>query len=874
MSFTSRMTACVVGTGCALGLALAAHVAADQNAADLQPGDARPVSIGLYQNPSKIYRDPSGRPAGFFVELIERIAERERWQLIFVDCRWSRCLNLLRRGEIDLMPDVAFSAERDRIYNFNRIPVVQSWSQVYVRPSSLQWAGLGDLAGKRVATLEDSIQERHLGARVEAGDLDIELLGYPSFEMAFAAVRDDAADAAVTNQFFGQFFASEYSLVETPITFLPISLHFAAADGEQALLAAIDRHLQTWKSDADSPYYQALVRAYAGPQQPVLAAWLNKAIPFIALLVTLLIASTLILRWRVRARTRELVEARSQLELILARAPVVLYLLRWPEGRVEWVSESIRRVTGFSVEQASESGWWIRQLHPGDRDRIKGVNEGLQPGRTQVDEYRVLDAQGRIRYIRDEKRLELDPDNPARGRIFGSWNDLTLVQKHAARADYLRHHDRLTGLANRSRFMPELDRLLEQTRDSEHRYLVIVLDLDRFGMLNVAYGSGIADQVLIDTALRLSSWADRNDASARLGNDEFALALNLESGERPESTLERLKLYLAAPMQIEGREIVPTASIGAALQSAHGDDAETLIRNAMSAVDAARARGGNRWIMFTTEMVGDSARQLVLEAELRQALAGRQLILHFQPQIDLGNGALAGFEALVRWDHPEMGMISPGEFIPLAERTGLIETIDLYVLDAACAQLRDWLDAGFDPPRMAVNLSIAQLYNKEFPDHVRKCLTNYRLAGSALCVELTETMLMRNPDRVREVLEPLNKLGVRVSMDDFGSGYSNLAFLNRLPLQELKLDRSLVETIEQDRRQRQLVRMVLAMARELDLETVAEGIETEGQQQLLRDAGCSLAQGFLLARPMPAGQCAEFMQRASTDDQRASGRPL
>lgn len=846
---------------CRLRLPIGALVLALAPSAMLLADPGREVRVGVYSNPPKIdIEDPNQSGArghagasGLFAELLGEIARLEGWRIRYQPCDWVDCLDRLEAGQLDLMPDVAFTPARNERFAFHDIAAVASWSQVFA-PALARFDSVRSLSRKRVALLEGGVQQDWMERlRVEDG-VAMDLVVFPRIEEAFAAVADGRADAVITNHFAGQHFAPRYGLMETPVTFDQVSLFFAAPDPASPLLPIIDRYLLAWKRDPESIYYAALARASAAPTEVRLPRWVMSVLPALVLLA---VAFAILARWlsgRVRVATRELRQHTDELENLLAMAPVVLYRLTAPDLRTVWVSANIKSMTGFAVEDAQIEGWWIARIHPDDRERVARDNLALFEQGRSSSEYRVFDQNGRTLHVLDEKRFVADTPGQQRGMIYGSWSDLTRAREQQHRLEFLQRHDLLTRLPNREALLALTRRRLDSDQVETGANAFVVLDLDRFRTVNQAMGAAVGDRVLCQVANRLREWAADTDLLARIGNDEFGLLLSAPDAASIDSALNGLLVMLGAPMRFGGHSLSVTASVGMALLVVDGSDADQLLQRAGQALDSARANGGNRWVRYHPGLGDDAGQRLLLEQELRRAIQEEQLELHFQPQFRLDTGRLVGVEALVRWRHPERGLVAPSEFIPLAEQIGLIGEIDAWVVAAACLQFRAWKDCGFDPGRVSVNLSPVQLYRQDLPDYVAACLARARMPSERLLVELTETSLMQNPELGSKVLGRLGEAGVGVAMDDFGTGYSNLVHLNQLAIVQLKLDRSLIVDIEQSERARKLVRLVLAMAAGLEIETVAEGLETDGQRELLHRYGCSLGQGFLLGRPMPPDQ--------------------
>ena len=420
----------------------------------------------------------------------------------------------------------------------------------------------------------------------------------------------------------------------------------------------------------------------------------------------------------------------------------------------------------------------------------------------------------------------------------------------------LRHqalHDGLTNLPNRIFLYRRLERAIAGIGRGDGMAALLLIDLDRFKEVNDTLGHDHGDELLIEVAERLRGALRRGDTLARLGGDEFAVLLCDLPGRATVAELAgRLHDALRRPFALRGVAVELEASIGAALCPDHGTDVNTLVQRADVAMyDAKRSR--TAVATYSPDRDPYSADRLGLLAELRRALACDELVLHYQPKVAVDTGVVTGVEALVRWQHPERGLLAPSEFVPLAERTGTVTDLTRWVLDAALAQCRRWRDAGIDLP-VAINLAAANIVDTTLPDAVAQALAHHGVPGNRLECEISEDTVMADPLRAMDVLGRLRDLGLRLSLDDFGTGHSSLAYLKRLPLDEVKIDRSFVLGMTDDENDAVIVRSTIDLARNLGLDVVAEGVENAEILQGLGDLHCDIAQGFHLSRPLPAGE--------------------
>lgn len=431
----------------------------------------------------------------------------------------------------------------------------------------------------------------------------------------------------------------------------------------------------------------------------------------------------------------------------------------------------------------------------------------------------------------------------------------SVVKERTKELRYMAHHDALTGISNRVIFMDKLEHAIFRARHYSSKVALLFLDLDRFKVINDSLGHHVGDEILREVAHRLQGCIRQTDTVARLGGDEFTVILeNMTSTDDVTKVAGEIIDKLAQPLHIHENELVITSSIGIALYPSDTEDINTLIKFADTAMYKAKESGRNAYKYYSEHMGNMGENRLALEMQLRNALERKEFLLYYQPQVDAQSGRLTGAEALIRWQHPEYGMVSPLEFIPLLEETGLIISTGEWVLNEACRQAQQWRDAGHDDITIAVNLSALQLCDSQFIPRLHNILAQTGLDASLLELEITESMLMKNVDNAIEMLKSINELGISIAIDDFGTGYSSLSYLKKLPLNKLKIDRSFIKDITISSDDLAIVSTIIAMAKTLQLKVVAEGVETTEQETLLRQGGCNYLQGYLLSKPLPADE--------------------
>lgn len=443
----------------------------------------------------------------------------------------------------------------------------------------------------------------------------------------------------------------------------------------------------------------------------------------------------------------------------------------------------------------------------------------------------------------------------------GSFTDITEWKQAAQKIEDLVHHDSLTNLPNRFSLMERLSQALVLAKRSRTHLAVMFINLDRFKNVNDLLGHHIADSLLLDVAKRLLASVRSADIVARVGGDEFVVVLSqIQSEITAAHIVNKIHLALSQTYLLAGHDLHITSCIGVSVFPHDGEAAEELIENSDFAMSHAKSQGRNNYQFFKQEMNSVVRERLLLENDLRVAVKQEEFLLHYQPQIDMASGRVVGVEALVRWQHPERGMIPPDMFIPMAEETGLILPLGDWVLRAACWQLMDWLSEGLPPLRMAVNLSARQFKQENLPDLVAGIIAEIGIDSHLLELEITESAAMDNLDTTILHLNRLRDMGVELAIDDFGTGYSSLSYLKRFPANRLKIDRSFVMGIETDSDDAAIAAATIALAHKLGKEVIAEGVETEAQLSFLRDQQCDIIQGYFFSRPLPAKETSLFIR--------------
>jgi len=560
----------------------------------------------------------------------------------------------------------------------------------------------------------------------------------------------------------------------------------------------------------------------------------------------------------IRTESRLLKESEERLFNFIDTANDLIFSTT-PEGKFIYANRASHQALACGSDELNAKT--VNELiHPtGRKSYVTGMEHALKYGRSETIETAVFSHDGSNVPLEGSLTCSYHDGRPA--AVWWICRDITDRKLAQQQLYQLAHYDTLTGLPNR---MLLYDRL-RQARAHAHReglsMAILFLDLDRFKIINDTLGHPVGDKLLQSVARRLSSCVREVDTAARIGGDEFLIILvNMRDTGDAERVAVKILATLATPHIIEEHELFVTTSIGISVYPSDDEDLDNLIKKADIAMYAAKSAGSNTYQFYDTAMDENAHKRFVLENSLRKAVENKEFLVYYQPKVDILSGEITAFEALLRWEHPDLGLLSPAEFIPLAEETGLIIPIGEWVLKEACAQNAVWQQQGLRQMVVAVNLSGYQLQQRNFIEVVAEALAETGLSAKHLEFEITETVIMQNPDFTIAVLNQLRDMGVHISIDDFGTGYSSLSHLKRFSVNTLKIDKTFVREVESNSTDAAIATAIIAMGNSLNLRVIAEGVETKGQFDFLKDKLCDEMQGYYFSRPMPPEKVLEFMQ--------------
>lgn len=547
-------------------------------------------------------------------------------------------------------------------------------------------------------------------------------------------------------------------------------------------------------------------------------------------------------------------ENEEKLEGILSSLEEVVWSISAKTRELLYINPAVQKVYGHAISEFfNNSNLWLEVVHPEDRQQFAIFYQNLVDVDQTRLEYRIFRSDGEVRWLSLRRQVIYDKKGVA-NRIDGIIEDITQRKQTEMQLMHDALHDNLTNLPNRTLFVERLELALKKAKScKEYLFAVLFIDIDRFKLINDSLGHAMGDQLLVAIAQVLQQCLRPVDTIARLGGDEFTILLNGITNINDATTIaQRLQEKLKTAFKLENHNVFTTASIGIVLSSTKYTQAADILRDADIAMYRAKEQGKARYTIFDTIMYKQTRRLLQLENDLRLALERQEFCLHYQPIVSLVTGELTGFEALVRWLHPQQGLISPANFIPVAEDTGLIVPLGEWVLHEACHQMQSWhtkfpASASLN---ISVNLASKQVKESNLINQIKRVLDETGLNGSYLKLELTESMLMDDIQKTIDTLLQIKAMNIKLSIDDFGTGYSSLSYLHRFPIDTLKIDRSFVSKIKFNNEKCEVVKTIITLAHNLGMDTIAEGIETSEQFNTLQVLGCEFGQGYFFSRPL------------------------
>jgi diguanylate cyclase (GGDEF)-like protein/PAS domain S-box-containing protein len=806
--------------------------------------------------PPYIFRDNEGNLQGILKDTWDLWASKTGAKVRLEATDWAKAQRIMQAGDADVIDTMFQTDARSLLYDFSK-PGATLEVAIFFHKSIGGIASVQNLLGFTVG--------------VKEGDVTIDWLKqhgiksfkpYPSYEALIAAAEKNEIKVFCMDKPPALYFLNKRNLANEFRYSAPLysgQFHWATHKGKLALhdfieqgfdRISIEEHAQIEQKWLGSPLHRQLDFKFG----KAIAYWLLGA----AALAVFMLVWNSALRRRVHAKTAELRSTLESLrasqqhfEALVTSSPVGVFEAL-TDGSLVYVNDKWLEITGMSQRQALAYGW-ADALYPDDRELVmKAWRNAVQEGQVFKLEYRLARPDQKKTWVLGQISFIKDVSGSAAGHI-GSITDITERKAAETQIEYMAYHDQLTALPNRFLFKEQMQTAMAHAHRTDTKVALLFMDLDNFKTVNDTLGHPIGDKLIKAVAARLKTSVRDSDTVCRHGGDEFLILLaDISDAMSVTKVTEKILERLADAFEIEGQELSTSISMGIAIYPDDGNEFDTLLKKADTAMYDAKEAGRNTYRFYTDQMNANAVETLQMRNSLRNALLRNEFVLYYQPQINLGDDQLIGAEALIRWNHPELGLVPPARFIPIAEDSGLIVQIGDWVLREACRQAAEWRQAGLPPLLIAVNLSAVQFKRGDLVKSVSRALDESGLDPALLELELTESILIQDTDNVLATIRRLKALGIKLSIDDFGTGYSSLAYLRRFNLDKLKIDQSFVRDIDSDPDDAAIVRAIIQMAHSLKLQTIAEGVENAQVLSHLRALECDQAQGYYFSRPMPA----------------------
>lgn len=853
---------------------------------------AQPVKVGVYQNKPLVFVGNEGKVKGIAIEILENIASRENWRLEYQEGTLNECMEWLSGGKIDIIAGLAYAEERSDQYDFTNETILTNWGQIFTKPKS-RYQSFLDMENKTIAVLEGDIYYHEFKRLMENFQIQCHYRETLDYKTIFELIDKGETDAGIISRLHDADYEEMFPVKKTPIVFCPVEIRFAVTrNRHRDLLRRIDHNLNLFKRDSRSLYYQSLQSWLDIVPKPGFPLLLKQLLIALGVILILFIMISIVLRRKIKVKTRELEIKYKELQTEIAerkmaeealftrdeqfrraitQADAVAYQRNYENERFTFIGEEIQALTGYHPAELTQAVW--RGLIQECVMRGEGAGLSMEEAINKTREgklkewradYRILTRDGQERWIADSS-IQITDETGIPISSLGILQDITERKRAEEQLLHDAFYDALTGLPNRALFLDRLKLLIGHSRRREdYLFAILFLDLDRFKNINDSLGHIVGDQLLIEVAQRLEGCVRPGDSAARLGGDEFTIILDdINDANDATRVAERIQKKLSFPLKLNGQEVYTSASIGIALSTTSYEKPDDMLRDADTAMYRAKEKGRSCHVVFDAQMHDQAVTLFTLESDLRHAVERNEFAYFYQPIVSLETGRIAGFEVLLRWEHPQRGIINPDEFMEISEETGLIIPIFEKTLKESCIRICEWQKRfPSDPPfSISINLSAKQFTQNEWVDQIREILYENRLEGKYLNLEITESLFMEAEDRVFSLLRKLKELDIQLHIDDFGTGYSSLSYLHRLPIDAFKIDSSFVGRMNVEPVNLEIIRTILTLAHNLGHKVTAEGVENGEQYAQLMALKCHYGQGTYFASPMRDSDIDAFLHQ-------------
>jgi diguanylate cyclase (GGDEF)-like protein len=810
------------------------------------------VKIGITHAPPLIYIEENKEPVGMMIDFLEAVAERESWKIIWISGTWSDVYEKAKNKELDVISYIAYSQARTVYFNFSNESFVTGWGQVYKHKSS-SFQNIFDYENKEVALVKDDIHANGFIDLCRQFDVNCQFKFIENYDIAFNLLESKLVDGVVSGSTVGYTYEKKFEVSKTSIMYKPTNSLFATPiNKSNEFLRIFDKYLFEWKNNPQSPYSLSKNKWMDTTQHNIIPQWLYFLV--LMIFIMLVFAGILVsfLRNKIKKHIKQYKEQSTQLNQIINLVPHMIYVVN-SNGRVVLSNNYASDYFGISNTFNTDSQQLLgempqyQKLFEDDKDLLNNKKERI---------YKEIATKNceQENIVFNISKLPFENFNNSTS-ILTVGVDITEELAYQGKIKFIAEHDDLTGLPNRNCIKKRIQNSLIESKETLFYESVLYIDLDFFKNVNDSLGHAAGDKLLTMVSERLKPLITENDILARIGGDEFVIQLKNIS-KNYLSTQKIIKEYsnkilksLSKKFLIHNNEVFISASIGIIIYPKDAKSFIQIMQRADIAMYKAKEKGKNCYVVFEQNMEDTILKKHALVADLHKAVENNDFFLEFQPQVNGNNKKLLGLEALIRWKHTNGDTIQPSRFIPEAEECGLIIPIGYWVIEQTCKQLCVWLKKYKNIPFITINVSVLQIHHKDFFNDMCFLINKYEIPPYLIEIELTETIMVKQVNKIIYTLTQLKNLGVKLSIDDFGTGYSSLSYLKKLPFDKLKIDYSFVKDMTIDEDTKTLVKTIVGMTQDLDLEVIAEGVETIEQVEMLTEMGCHHFQGFYFDKP-------------------------
>jgi polar amino acid transport system substrate-binding protein len=808
------------------------------------------VRIGYFDTHPLSFRNRNGEPDGLIIDILNEVAASGNIQVQWVYDTFPNHIKSIQAGDIDVLVSLAYSEERARYMDYSSMNFTNVWGQVFLPPNS-DVESLFDLNDKTVALLENGINGQNFLQQCELFEVECTPVYDNTYENIFAMVANGQADAAVSNNMVGMEYLDEFDLLASSIVFNPFKVYITKPlTADPAFLNLYDARMRAWKEDKGSFYYQTRLKWTHQNTHDTIPYWILYTLLGLFVFALVAMVAAVLFKKQVNRRVTELSQREVQLNQIINIVPHMIYANDY-EGKFIIANDFACEFFGIDNDQVEQEN--IYQILKSSRnfENLIAYTTSSNPFNTEIE---AKNSKGEPVSLMMSK-VPYSGRNDKEPAVVTVGVDISQTKQFEEEIEYLANHDALTGLPNRLLLSDRLKSSLARAEQFKHVGAILYIDLDNFKNINDSQGHKVGDKLIKKVATLLKKTANPGDTIARLGGDEFVIELpeldhDLQQAEQQAvQTAENIINQLKKPIIIEDKQYNITASVGVVIYPRDGNRQSLLIQRADTAMYEAKFNGRNRIQVFEKGLEAKVKKQHQLENDLRLALQNKEIVMVYQPIVAADSLKMVGTEILLRWHHPVRGTIMPVDFIPIAESAQLILEIGYWTIEKACQQILSWRESTDTPFFVAINLSVIQFRDQDFLSRITDLVNTYNIPRNYLEFEVTESILLSESARSIEVINQLKLLGIKLSIDDFGTGYSSFDYIRKLPLDKIKIDKSFVEEIPTDNNSITIVKTILNMAHEMNLQVVAEGVENKQQMDFLRQHKCQFFQGYLFSKP-------------------------